>query len=73
MSLPGRALFVILASIIWWGASFLIIIDVLVGPCGMGPDATCPSAPVIPIAVPIVASIAGYIALLFLIIRRWSR
>ncbi|WP_292939439.1 hypothetical protein [Novosphingobium sp. 32-60-15] len=73
MSLPSRILFVILASISWWGASFLIIIDVLVGACGMGPEATCSSEPFIPIAVPIVASVVGYIALLFLIIRRWSR
>lgn len=39
----------------------------------MGPEATCSSKPFIPIAVPIVASVVGYIALLFLIIRRWSR
>ncbi|MBF9152686.1 hypothetical protein [Novosphingobium jiangmenense] len=73
MSLPARILFVGLASIVWWGVALLILIDVLVGPCGMGPEATCASESAIPIVVPIVAAVVGYIALLFLIIRRWSR
>lgn len=73
MSLPAKIPFVMLASIVWWGLALLVILDVLVGPCGMGPEATCTPEPVIPIAVPMIASVAGYIALLFLIIRRWSR
>ena len=73
MTLPGKILFLLLASIVWWGVAFLVVLDVLVGPCGMGPDATCATTSPVPIAVPIISSIAGYIALVFLIIRRWSR
>ncbi|MGE8133025.1 hypothetical protein ACQKO5_05415 [Novosphingobium subterraneum] len=73
MSLPAKILFVILTSIVWWGFALLVILEVLVGPCGMGPEATCVPEPVMPIAVPMIASVAGYIALLVLIIRRWSR
>jgi hypothetical protein len=69
----SRILFVVLASVIWWGAALLVILDVLVGPCGMGPEATCATDSPVPIAVPIIGSLAGYFALLFLIIRRWSR
>lgn len=72
MTLHGKILLVLLASIVWWGAAFLVILDVLVGPCGMGPDATCITPSPVHIAVPIIASIAGYIALVFLIIRRRS-
>ncbi len=73
MTLPSKFLFVLLASIVWWGGALLVILDVLVGPCGMGPDATCAPASPVAIAVPIIASVAGYVALVFLIIRRWSR
>ena len=73
MTLPSKVLLVVLATVVWWGIALLVILDVLLGPCGMGPDATCATNPPVSIAVPIIASVAGYIALVFLIIRRWSR
>ena len=51
----------VVASIVWWGAAALAVAMAFVGPCGMGPDATCGATPeyqiwlIIPVVVAVIA------------------
>ena len=63
----------VVASIVWWAMDALAVMITIVGPCGMGPDATCAATPEYQIWLIIPVAIVGYAALIFLFTRRRIR
>jgi len=62
----------LIVSIVWWGvAAFAILAAAF--PCGMGPEANCEMGSFLSIWIAVAGGICGYIALSFILFRRWRR
>ena len=68
LTLANIVIFV-LVSVVWWVIACCIMLMAIIGPCGMGPDATCDVTPY-PALLAFGGAAVGYAGLAILILRR---